>query len=829
MSILELVKSYGRRLPKTAVSVVFTAMPMCIVFADGDDANHPKNWYLKETCGDKEFSASTNMACWAEGSVDGTPGQPTASLSANGHYFVEGGWQLTTPNSPYEFPGLSLTLGSDSEDGSLCLRYDNQTFKNLILKRGSVIQYRSRSNTLEARYYNAIFGEATVESSKANPIVIKSKQDRLWMGWCGKLIGGENACMSVGSPDFKYVNLLVSITNAAAYHGEIVVTSKFANTGRLFGAGLGVGGSIPGTVRIKGGSMIKPHDHVAIAELGELHMDEGTEMRFVYNSAMMTGGQIRVKMALTLPEKIKVHALAISGNSEKPWIPPISTTGEDIYSPFLVGPPGVRINQNIFEFVPDPACEPQKVDNLRPQRVHFETKTDPETDRDTVYAVLEPIVLMMTGQEEVLSHSIAVERGSALTNGIFWSDNRDPHPNAHYVVNQKTKYLLSTCESDEEFVFTGKSLLFYIGTFGVFGGGHRLNIPDLRLATLIRQGQSASVTICGGRVLLCGAEPSMSAYMGKTLTIESEIVGDAPLKLIGESTGSPKGFFAFTAHNTNWFGKIRVVAPSNALQDDWVKDYLTVRLYDGRNLGGKLDKFDYSALDLGRLCDLYAHTNVTLDATVNRGIFISNEMGARISVDEGYTLNCHWPITLNGPLYKTQPGTLALGGGIKFYEVVDNVTNITDALPEDPSKRLLVVTNGVVKALTHDCINGLTVALADDTSLVLDFTEEECDLKKYGFYNVKTDTPFEAGRPINIQLNGVDGGKVKERKAYKQGLITVRTSAADALKMDDLIRFGKPLASGGPNIRLIREDDQTTGFTSYSANYKFTGTQIIVR
>ena len=826
MSILELVKSYGRRLPKTAVSVVFTAMPMCIVFADGDDANHPKNWYLINNRSDTDFNASTNMEAWAEGSVDGTPGQPTASLSADAHYFVEGGKMLTTPKVfGYEFPGLSLTLGSDSEDGSLCLRYDNQTFKNLILKRGSVIQYRSRSDTSSVRYYDAIFGEATVESSKANPIVIKSRQDRLWMGWCGKLIGDENACMSVGAPDFAQVNLLVSITNAAAYHGEIVVTSKFANTGRLFGAGLGVGGSIPGTVRIKGGSMIKPHDPVAVAELGELHMDEGTEMRFVYDSDKMTGGQIRVKTALTLPNKVKVHALTGRGDNE--WMPPISTTGEEVYSPFLVGPPGVRIDPEVFEFVPDPACEPQKNKDIRPQRIHFETKRDPETDRDTVYAVLEPIVWMKTKQPETLRQADALARGSALTNGMFWSDNREPHSNAHYVIDNG--YLLSTCESDKEDVFGGKSLLFYIGTFGVFGGNHRLNIPDFQTSGNIRLGQSSSVTICGGRVRFCGAEPWMSAYMGKTLTIESEIVGDAPLKLIGESTGSPQGFFAFTAHNTNWFGKISVVAPSNALQDDWVKDYLTVRLYDGRNLGGKLDKFDYSALDLGRLCDLYAHTNVTLDATVNRGIFISNEMGARISVDEGYTLNCHWPITLNGPLYKTQPGTLALGGGIKFYEVVDNVTNITDTLPEDPSKRLLVITNGVVKALTHDCVNGLTVALAkdSDTSLALDFTEEDCDLKKYGFYNVKTDVPFEAGRPINILLNGVDGEMVKGLKEYKQGLVTVKTSAANALEMDNLVKFKKPSASG-VLVRLVRDDDPE-GTTTYSAYYKFVGTQIILR
>ena len=116
-----------------------------------------------------------------------------------------------------------------------------------------------------------------------------------------------------------------------------------------------------------------------------------------------------------------------------------------------------------------------------------------------------------------------------------------------------------------------------------------------------------------------------------------------------------------------------------------------------------------------------------------------------------------------------------------------------------------------------------------DTSLAVDFAETDCDLKRYGFYNVKTDTPFEAGNPINIRIDNMDADTVKGLREYKQGLITVKTAAANDLGMDSLVRFKKPFASGCPNVRLVREDDSDTGLTTYSAQYKFVGAQIIVR
>ena len=805
------------------------AMPMCNALAEETDT--PTNWYLTQTFGNTSYGATISMEYWAAGKSSGTKGESTTELDKNGNYFVTQGYQFTTPNieQGWVFPGSSLTIGSSTTSGKLYLRQQDLRFENLILKRGEVIHgsWRSEEARKQVHQRNTLYGTTTVVSPKTKPVAVYSDQDRLWMLWEGKLIGDENAGLLIGKGSSTQVSVLVSITNAAAYYGDIVVTSKLVNTGTSFGSGLGVAGSIPGTIRVTGGSIIKPHSPTSVADLGALHMGEGTEMRFVYDSAAMTGGLIRVSNALTLPEKIIVQAF--TGTINGHWYPPVSTTGEEVRSPFLVGPPNVRIDPKIFDFVPDSWGEPNATYITRcPQRVHFETETDPDTGRDTVYAVIEPIVVMTKQQSDVREKNKAIAAGSALTNKTFWSDGRIPHANAHYIV---TNYLVSTINSNAEYVFPGKSLLFYNGSFNVFGGNHRLNIQDFQMAGVIRQGQGSSVTICGGRVRLCDNGATMRAYADNTLTIESEIVGTANLSLEGEtSTGSPHGGFAFKGFNTNWYGRITVTAPENSTVDDWSKDFLSLYLYDGRNLGGKLTEFNYKALNLGRYCELHARTNATLDASMNRGIFTGHEKGARIRVDEGYTLNCHWPITFYGPLYKMAKGTLALGGGVKFYDKTAKVA--VDTLPEDASKCILQIRAGTVKALTHDCINGLKVDFykaSAVTSLAVDFVEEAGDLKKYGFYNVKTETPFMAGLPINIHIDNIDENRIRELKEYKQGLITVTTTAANTLGLDSLIKFARPFASGSPNVRMIREDDSQTGLTTYSAYYKFVGTQIILR
>jgi hypothetical protein len=112
---------------------------------------------------------------------------------------------------------------------------------------------------------------------------------------------------------------------------------------------------------------------------------------------------------------------------------------------------------------------------------------------------------------------------------------------------------------------------------------------------------------------------------------------------------------------------------------------------------------------------------------------------------------------------------------------------------------------------------------------VLDFDPEDANLKRYGFYNVKTDTPFAAGGEINVRIDNPDADALIASKTYKLGLITVKTSAANALNLDSLIKFNKPEEFANLKVRMIREDDVETGFTTYSAYYDFVGFQVIVR
>jgi hypothetical protein len=268
-------------------------------------------------------------------------------------------------------------------------------------------------------------------------------------------------------------------------------------------------------------------------------------------------------------------------------------------------------------------------------------------------------------------------------------------------------------------------------------------------------------------------------------------------------------------------------------------------------LGGRLDDFNFRALSLADCSEVIVTNSLELAKELNRGIYIVDN--AIVRVDAGGDFVCNWPITFNGRLYKTNAGTLSLGGAAQFLEVT-HITNITekvddsgnvtavtnivvdeqilvDGIQKDPTKRQLTIQDGAVKALAYDCINGVTVDFKAnaDTSLVLDFDPDDANLKRYGFYNVKTDTPFAAGGEINVRIDNPDADALIASKTYKLGLITVKTSAANALNLDSLIRFNKPEEFANLKVRMIREDDVETGFTTYSAYYDFVGFQVIIK
>ncbi|MBR3822397.1 MAG: hypothetical protein IKJ37_12360, partial [Kiritimatiellae bacterium] len=142
----------------------------------------------------------------------------------------------------------------------------------------------------------------------------------------------------------------------------------------------------------------------------------------------------------------------------------------------------------------------------------------------------------------------------------------------------------------------------------------------------------------------------------------------------------------------------------------------------------------------------------------------------------------------------------------------------------------LSVTNGAVKALRHDCLNGVTVELLENGRLALDFNPDDVQVRRYGFYNVNTDAPFPADGEINVRIDNPDyADLLASKENYKLGLLTVKTSAANALNLGSRIKFNKSRIVDGLLERVIREDDAETELTTYSAYYDFGGFRVIVR
>lgn len=490
--------------------------------------------------------------------------------------------------------------------------------------------------------------------------------------------------------------------------------------------------------------------------------------------------------------------------------PVASTTGEPARHPFLTAPAGQRISASDFRFVPDPSMEPGN--GVRPQRVRFEVGTDAASGRDTLYAVIEPIVELVTGDYGSRGWERGVLEGSAFAKPGSWSDGRVPHAGAHYLVR---KYLHTIPEDGVAYDFPGLSLILEGSTTFLFGKDSVLRAPDIYLSGMLRECQHSRVTIGGGRLHLCSAAGVvLSAYANLTLTVASELDGRSDMILRGESgTGSPHGWFAFRAPNTNWFGRITMEAVPQNKNDAgerlsrWTVNYNSLRLSDGRSLGGPLPSFDCRALEIRNHNELYVEKDAELDASANRGLFIGEGCG-RIQVVGGATLACRWPITMDATLFKTGAGTLALGGGVLFPD---------GAYPGDQAKRTLVVTNGCLKALAHDCVDGLTVDLAQNNgsaALAVDFAPSDRALRRYGFYNARADAPFVKGQRIRFRFDAQGG----VRLGTKQGVLTVRTSVADWVAA--ALEVENPLpAETASEFRIERIDDPESGLTTFVARF----------
>lgn len=708
-------------------------------------------------------SGWTTPSCWTD-----SAGNPASAIDAENDFVVDGNRTVKVSG---DFAGKSLTVGN-AHGSSWAYLYcrGNATFANagsflacgyaswMAGGDGKAFSFKGKNTiTAPASKPFGFIGISSYKNLKFNVSNLASAAGTAAM---------VGATVHNGSITYSGRGFTVNLRGSTAdCYGDLIVTSKFAVAASsiYYGAGLTVenGGTLPGGIRLCGGGGLVLTD--TELEVGRLMLEPGSIIRTTMNVSGGTCYSAKVTTSLSVTGPVYVST---DGHTPTQF----NKASPTARCKLLTGPVGVRIDSSQFVFLPDPAYEEN--DGCYPQRMHFEVDTDGETDVDTLYLVVDPVVLMDTADPN--SKWLKVE-GSCLTNVASWSDGKLPHANAIYRVISRFR---STFD-DEVYTFPGEPLYLDGGTEFHLYGNRRFEVRDFRwVASEIWSGEGSRPVLCGGTLRLGDSGTRRFRVFDTTFTLESEIIGSAELTLtdmshVGSDNVRRWGELTLAALNTNFTGRINVTRDQYA--GGLVLPSMSLNVSDARNLGGSLAAFDFRALQLkeyGRLAPL---NSMTLPGESNRGIFVNTN--GTINVADGLALRIEWPITMNGTLHKIGQGTLELAGALKFYDTMSNAESDETRAEVD----VLDIHEGSVKLGSAKACDGFTL-LADGGKVILPLAPDEgSDLKRYGLWNVKSATPFACADgvkkfPIEFEpaTGAFPGGIVTN------ALVTVANSALEA-------------------------------------------------
>ena len=437
----------------------------------------------------------------------------------------------------------------------------------------------------------------------------------------------------------------------------------------------------------------------------------------------------------------------------------------------------------------------------------------------------EPIVELTTSDSSSLGRASSDGLSSiAWGLGSSWSNGQTPAAGTNCLVRMQNgnAMYLRTPTRNVHITFPGKSLTIATNCFlRVFQSGSNFYVDDLRLmgGSALDVGQSTYTHIYGA--IRIGAGEVRFGTCNQSCAFYAPFSGSGDIWFSGPQSGTsvPQGSFGLHVDNPNFKGRMRV---------EYCKDNAT---YGARRetlivdselqLGGRLDAFDPKALTLRKYGRLYVRDSFALTRDYNRGVFVDGPQGGLVDVAAAdHVLTFNTQLTLNGKLYKDGAGTLVMGGNVKFGAEASD-------MPTEGSN-LFDVTNGTVKVMAADAMNGLATTFASGTRLVLVVDPTDADLMRYGIRNVKTATPFAVVSggtlPFSLEASAAVRAAMK-RRAVTIGLFTV-TSEADAAFQPLLpSHIASPFPSSKGTVVRSEED----GVVTYSLSVEPLGMQILFR
>ena len=419
--------------------------------------------------------------------------------------------------------------------------------------------------------------------------------------------------------------------------------------------------------------------------------------------------------------------------------------------------------------------------------------------------------------------SSAGSQASAMTNAAQWSDHALPTD------SNKTYAVLP---SGSPYGDTGKTLRTMPGMDTTLPGsliigkscslmllGPNFTVGQLTLhdgAILAGANVSGTFNVMGPVDVPFGSV-RLRRHAARELKVTGPLTGGAELVLEGwGSTGSASGIYSFTGDLSGFTGTVRVTEINSMTEPNYLPKGTnqTLRLNSAlgeTQLGGKLAEFNPKALTLERCGTLRLDAGNTLNITTNynRGIYVNG--AGRIFVQSAWhTLNVSTRLTVKGTLTKDGAGSLVLRG---------------ECVTEGEAPALEIVSNSVVVAGT-DSINGLSVKMSKDTSLVRRIDFADATMTRYGIRNMAT-TPFVLPDGVDKLAIEMDAtGQTAPADGIDVGIVTVSVDAAATVGAM-LPELASPFSGMAASIVAIEDTDAHA--VTFTLRLRPRGTKLYVR
>ena len=631
-------------LPKVSFAAALCLGAMSAVGSGG------QTWYCTKGDTAKNNKTFTDPSYWHLSN-----GTEMTEFSTDDEYYAYNTMYLSSLAST--FPGGPLHLGSvvENQPAYYTIYSGNLYTHGVFLEQGNITCNRYSGSSASA---HTLSGDCTVVAPRSAPFKVIYKYGDTTFYVTGAVNGGtDTALLFNGGAMTKTACLF---TDVSAYHGLITVTSTVENTSSTFGFKLSFKcSSFPGSIDMSRGTVLQMDSSAASAAMTMSNMTFHAGSRIVITGTSAAHSSFAATGSVSAEPGVEVVL-----NFAVPILPETNTI-------VLLSAPVDGANFTKDDFVLDASKSDWK------QLYHLDTVV--ENGVKSLVAVFEPLVKHTnTYPYEYDFRNDEGYKASSMTNAAHWSDNLVPHGGVRYY----TSYNLRTVYSPYTVgVFPGLSLTLEGGSLRVFNSEYTVTnlivsggtIQYGNIGDTTKPFHSEMISLRDGKTL------TFETYLGHGIDIDSEISGDGRLWFSGirrEATSSPSAHYILRKANEDFVGTVCVsqfITGANSSYSDFSSKFQTLRIANGKCLGGRLPEFNPEALTLAKFSRLYVlgPNKVELEDGLNRGVYIQGCGRFYVGTTNGTndTFVCNWPITMNGALYKEGAGRLELGGTVSFQGV----------------------------------------------------------------------------------------------------------------------------------------------------------------